>query len=383
MRLSTPVVLSFSQLALLVLVVSAYAFRDRVDRLTRTEARSATRRTELENLAAGLQEKLSDVDSRLREHLGCDERRRRDVRMAVESTKDLLRREHASAVAGIEDGRRKERLTWERELEAERGRRRKSDERITHLEKRPRTQDISAVRSRLTEVMRELSTAQSESTGLREHVDGMTAELRISRTQLDESKDRLQTAMRELADARRRLESERRGGDLRAELVGLVGPLDDVVFVVDSSSSMADDDRWISVVDTLENWLTHLPIQTAGLVTYATRPSVLKVDDRSVFPVTPENRGAMIRHMRSVKPGGGTNILAALERAYAIGDVDAIVLFSDGRQFDRRSMNRLQRLVRRHPGTHLHTVALGNYVARGGVFLRRLSKESGGAFLGR
>jgi von Willebrand factor type A domain len=94
--------------------------------------------------------------------------------------------------------------------------------------------------------------------------------------------------------------------------------------------------------------------------------------------------------LKSVSPGGATNTLGALRKAYHY-DVDSILLFSDGAPsqsasgvFEPAAAQEIYDLCRAHPSVTIHTVGLGNYFDQNAsTFLMSLAKITNGTFRGQ
>jgi VWA domain-containing protein len=220
-------------------------------------------------------------------------------------------------------------------------------------------------------------------------------------------------------------EALRRRALLPKELVGVRGNLQRVAFVVDCSASMnkvapiaVDPSRdkreswWGVVAETIELWIEALPMQSARIVYFN--------DSVSMFPATDEfldievNRNSLRQSVKEHPgPHGATNTLLALQAAFAMKDVDTIVLFTDGepnrtpvalpagamRNKDKTSMayakefstacwNQIFEFVEgekvKGRNVRVNVVALGNYFdSIYGPSLVRLATMTGGAFLGR
>ena len=183
---------------------------------------------------------------------------------------------------------------------------------------------------------------------------------------------------------------------LRQELLGLKGDFKNVAILVDRSGSMAQGGRWERVRDTVHLWIQHLALERATLVLFSDGAAEFP-SDGAWFDMTggdaEKNREALANYFASTQPGGNTNTLAALERAYARTDVDTIVLFTDGAPdagagFDERMASRIYALIQAQKSAGraipINAVGLGNYFDRRlGEFLMRVAAESGGVFLGR
>jgi hypothetical protein len=101
-------------------------------------------------------------------------------------------------------------------------------------------------------------------------------------------------------------------------------------------------------------------------------------------------RTALLQHVQVLSPGGTTNTLAALRKAYEY-HVDAILLFSDGAPsnsdsgvFDAVVANQVYDLCRENASVPVHTIGLGNYFdENASTFLRTVATTTGGTFRGQ
>lgn len=93
--------------------------------------------------------------------------------------------------------------------------------------------------------------------------------------------------------------------------------------------------------------------------------------------------------MRAIKPGGWTNTLDALRKAYEY-QPDTVVLLTDGAPsrassgvYDDALARQIYQLCREHPAVPVNTIGLGNYFdANMSTFLRTVASLTGGAFRG-
>lgn len=119
------------------------------------------------------------------------------------------------------------------------------------------------------------------------------------------------------------------------KLVGLGGKLENVVFMVDISTSMRDTrgengeilNNWRPTIETIERWITGLHVTSAALIIFGDgaelRVPMQNLDDGG--------RERIINELKQIDPtGNATNFLAAFEMAYQIAGLDTIIVFSDG-----------------------------------------------------
>jgi len=178
------------------------------------------------------------------------------------------------------------------------------------------------------------------------------------------------------------------------QVVGLKGDFHRVVIVIDRSGSMKYRHKWNESRAIIATWLKYLPVDECALVTF--NDTVSTYPENGAFldlhgPNREANRGILLDRLNALKPEGNTNTLAALHRAYSYGEVDTIILFTDGfpdsgsNRFNQEMARAIYRLCQRH-GTNvpINTVGLGKYFDRRlEVFLRRLPELTGGTFVGR
>jgi von Willebrand factor type A domain len=195
-----------------------------------------------------------------------------------------------------------------------------------------------------------------------------------------------------LADANAQIDSLHR--KMPTELLGLTNQMSKVVFVVDSSGSMAVDNKWNQTVDRIQSWMNLFPVNQAAMVVFSDRVSCYPSDVRWVDASVPQERTKLVDTVRDLRPGGMTNTLEALRTAYLYNDADAIVLFTDGHP-ELRGDTRATMLLRikdieefvhaQNPPKPIICVAVGKYDGDGEFirFLVDLSTISGGTFLAR
>lgn len=225
------------------------------------------------------------------------------------------------------------------------------------------------------------------------------AQLRSATTLLKSLEGEKQQLEAELSDAERQRQAE-----LLAEaennklLVGLRGPMRRVAILFDASGSMREPgargaDRWAEAQSIAGMWLRHLNVQEGLLIVFAA--------DVRTFPDTGEladlrgdagaqRRESLLNQVRRIEPGGNTNTLAALEKAYQY-DVDTILLLSDGApsrastgRYDEQLAQEIYRLCQAHADIPVNTIGLGNYFDQNtSTFLRTVANITGGGFRGQ
>jgi uncharacterized coiled-coil DUF342 family protein len=181
------------------------------------------------------------------------------------------------------------------------------------------------------------------------------------------------------------------------ELIGLKGPLRRVAIVVDASGSMKQagsngGDRWAEAQEIVATWLQHLNVQECVLIVYSSGVRTFPADG-SVADVRgavgKAKRDELMQQLQTVKPGGWTNTLDALRKAYEY-DVDTVLLFTDGAPsrassgaYDERIAQQIYQLSREHANVPINTIGLGNYFDEEmATFLRTVASLTGGTFRG-
>ena len=189
--------------------------------------------------------------------------------------------------------------------------------------------------------------------------------------------------------------------DLKA-FVGLRGVMQGVVFVFDTSGSMQNE-HFPEYLDLLKRWVLNLSFERFNVIEFNSNVTVWS--ESGLRPGTPENRQAALAFIDSFKPQKLTNTLEALKRAFAMQDVDTIILFTDGSPvlfrngqvvptadnkpiFGDQPMEEVRQWLRENNTPRrviVNTVATGDYVkdVKFGEFLRALARENGGEFIGR
>jgi len=190
---------------------------------------------------------------------------------------------------------------------------------------------------------------------------------------------------------------------IHKDLVGLSGPLQRVAIVFDASGSMTsksvqamtDEDRWQQVQKITATWLERLQFDECVLLVFSNDVQVFPADGTLVPVNGPDeadneaNRKRLLAYLKSVTPGGWTNTLAAMQRAYQYKDIDTIILFSDGApgwgdKFNSEMAEEVYRLCRRHKDVPVNCIGLGDYFNKDlSTFLFTIARETGGTFMGR
>ena len=202
-------------------------------------------------------------------------------------------------------------------------------------------------------------------------------------------KEQLNGVVRELAD----LENGLTG------VVGLQGDMKGVVFIFDTSESMATD-RFEEYTGLLKSWVRHLQFERFNVIRFAS--DVQAWSSSGLQDSTSSRRDAAVAFIDTFQPKGQTNTLAALRKALEDDDVDTIILFSDGEPYrfqdDKPVLDRSGRPIRGRPaiqevhdylrkhsrGTVINTVGMGNYLNQEyGRFLQDVARAHHGVFIGR
>jgi hypothetical protein len=277
----------------------------------------------------------------------------------------------------------------------------------TLAEAERRQGELEARLASATELNRQLEERLREAT---DHADEL-------KNELVESHRELEGVTIRLAEALGRLAQRPNEGNVRKELLGLRGPMTNVVILLDRSSSMADGRRWEDSLRVIETWLEYLPIEYCALITFSSDCQAIPGDGQYLTvggggDAAHRARTELIRQVRARPPKGSTATVEALQRAYNFPGVDTIILFTDGEPLDlrrvapqksppggaresqlntseRRGIARAQiqealALSRKHSNIPINVVALSDYFADWKAeFLLGLVRNTGGAFLGR
>lgn len=168
-------------------------------------------------------------------------------------------------------------------------------------------------------------------------------------------------------------------------VVGLKGEFEGVVFVFDTSGSMADDERFEEYQQMLQQWLMYLPFDRFNVIDFDSgvkpwRPDVL-------VTATAAEREAACQFVEGFTAGGSTNTLGALQAAFAMPGVDTIILMSDGAPDKDQPMDQIHDWLARENksrGVVINTVGMGLYFDKAyGPFLQKIASDHGGMFIGR
>ena len=168
-------------------------------------------------------------------------------------------------------------------------------------------------------------------------------------------------------------------------LLGFNGDLKNVVFVFDTSGSLAKH-PFDTYCDYLESLVKFIPYEKFNVIDFddgVTEKFPGKLADRNQ-----KNIDEAATFIDGFIADTGTSTLAAMRAATALPDVDTIILFSDGAPSDAFGDDIIAEVVARSQGKFtVNTVAFGDYLAVDGtaqpyaIFLQKLAKQTKGRFL--
>jgi Mg-chelatase subunit ChlD len=225
------------------------------------------------------------------------------------------------------------------------------------------------------ELQQKETQAKTTDTRLRD----LEAALRAAREELNDVK--LQAA--QTASAQKRV---------RHELLGLRGTLRNVAIVVDGSQSMKIGGRWEEATHLIQQWVECLDLQTCVVIRF--HNYVFRYPKTGVFDFE-NDRDSCVKqireHLHGVKPNGRTNTLAALQMAYEMPGLDAIILFTDGcPNLDAKAgsepelIEDIYKLCRSKKDIPINAIGIGDYFQpEFSKFLLTLAEITGGTFIGR
>jgi len=228
-----------------------------------------------------------------------------------------------------------------------------------------------------------------------DYVKGINENKQMLQLQVDALKVQLANALDDLKESQKQLShSLSREKSINRELVGLRGGLRRVAILFDSSGSMAEGGRWEEVQRIASTWLDHLNVDECVLIVFSDDAVAFPADGSMLRVNGPDgdaNRIRLMNHLRSVKPTGWTNTVAAMQKAYGYADLDTIVLFSDGaptyegkNAFNAEAAQKIYALCQEHSNIPVNAIGLGNYFDEElSTFLRTVAHTTGGTFLGR
>lgn len=295
------------------------------------------------------------------------------------------------------------------EIEIQRDRLRKQSDELGSI--------VAALKQRLQEMDVELAAARDDADAVRVAAEKSDLALRANVAAADAQAEdylkqlRAATALlQSLEGEKKKLEIEfsaaerQRQVELLAEaennkqLVGLTGPMKRVAILFDASGSMRQAstqgaDRWAEAQSIAATWLRHLNVQQCLLIVYASNVRAFP-EDGTLADLRGESGAArreeLLDRVRNITPAGGTNTLAALQKAYEY-DVDTILLLSDGApsrsttgKYDAELAQEIYELCKAHADIPVNTIGLGNYFDQDmSTFLRTVASITGGGFRGQ
>lgn len=401
------------------LAATAEELDDARDLLEKTKERLSLTQAERDALQLQLVEKLTaltDLNAKL-DVLVADKGDLTRQRQTLLSEKDALAKEKL-ALEGDRDSAAASNATLRSRLDVLSA---QLAEKIAALEA------IEAQRDRLTKQADELN---SIVTALKQRLEEMNVDLKMAKEKAEENATELQAkvaagdqqAEKYLADLRRATEmleslklekqqlqnelsetERKRQAELLAEaennreLVGLKGSLRKVAIILDASGSMRQTgnggaDRWVEAQQIAATWLKHLNVQECVLIVYSTEVRTFPADG-SLADLRGEpgaaKREQLLQQLQSIAPGGWTDTLLAMQKAYEY-DVDTILLLSDGAPSKVASgvyqdplAQQVYQLCREHAQVPVNTIGLGNYFDKEmSTFLRTVASITGGEFRG-
>jgi len=228
-----------------------------------------------------------------------------------------------------------------------------------------------------------------------DYVKGINENKQMLQLQIDALKVQLANALDDLKETQQQVSQSRsREKSINRELVGLRGDLRRVAILFDSSGSMTQGGRWEEVQRIASTWLDHLDVDECVLIVFSSDATAFPADGSMIRVSGPDrdaNRIRLMTQLRSVKPSGWTNTLAAMQKAYAYENLDTIILFSDGaptyedqNKFNAVAAKQIYTLCQRHANIPVNAIGLGNYFDEElSTFLRNVARITGGTFLGR
>ncbi len=277
------------------------------------------------------------------------------------------------------------------------------------------TERMSKTLGTLDEVTSALEGVRQENEGFKRALSGVVEENRELLGALESLRADHQAAEAALANARKngetsagllaRAESQidalRRASDTlrqaQANLVGLRGPLHNVVFVFDTSGSMKTP-RFGEYKGTLKSWISFLPLSRLAVIDFDNKVRTFR---SGFIDATLENRQAACTFVDAFKADGTTDTLAALKAAFALEGIDTVVLLSDGEPTAplprgggraspddiRKNIELVEKWLKENNSSGkvaINCVAMGNYFNTAyGEFLQRIARDHDGMFIGR
>ena len=246
--------------------------------------------------------------------------------------------------------------------------------------------------------------------GSQQQADAQEEALREMQSRIDSAQQKVKQAQRDIEEANKKSKNARaRARALAAankklkqaqtSLTGINGKLKHVVFIFDTSGSMADNFNTSSFrrdgPKRGPKFQRYLAALKRGVDTYPfTRFNVIRfsTDVRAWKPgkmgrATDENKKSANAFIDKFQPNGGTATLKALQAAFRLPDVDTIILYSDGvpvysqnqshQAAIKEVMDWLQ--ANRREGLVINTVAIGgSHRSLHREFLRKIAELTKG-----
>jgi hypothetical protein len=344
---------------------------------------------ELAELAVKLKERLAQLDNLKKERDLLDEKARvladRVARLETQlggSEKNLAELKESS----------QSELKRMNELLAQLTERHKQDKAVSAKELQSAMDKAKAADAKVKEYAAWYTDARERVGKYLKKVDEEKATLQL---QLDVLKVELANALDDLKEREQQLAARvAKEKTLNRELVGLRGGLRRVAILFDSSGSMGQSGRWEEVQRIASTWLDYLDVDECVLIVFSSEATAFPADGTMIRVSGPQgdaNRVRMMTHLRSVKPEGWTNTLAAMRKAYEYENLDTIILFSDGaptdqdgNDFNAQVAEQIYALCRQHSDIPVNAIGLGDYFDEAlSTFLRTVAHTTGGTFLGR
>ena len=245
---------------------------------------------------------------------------------------------------------------------------------------------------RIAELNKQLKTEQSKLDGLARLQDILKQTQVVANAKMSRN---IQLA-RQVVDLESKLEQLR----LQANsVVALRGPLENVVFVFDTSESMKRTGRFVANTQLLLHWLGGLQMDRFAVIDFDSR--IRHSFGGELRRAIPDARMEAKEFVRTFRADGRTRTKEALMEAFQkYPDVDTMVLFTDGRptgengeEISKSEMDAIRDWLQEHHGdVVINTVAVGDFLTTGtksaidkmeyGYFLQRIAKDHRGVFIG-
>jgi len=231
---------------------------------------------------------------------------------------------------------------------------------------------------------------------MQSRIDAAQQQVQQVQQELDEASKKSKSAqdrLKALAAANKKLKKA------QTALTGINGKLQNVVFIFDTSGSMADNfknpvdykrngpkrgPQFERYLDSLKRSVSTYPYTRFNVLRYSADVTAWKPNQMPEG--TEGNRNAANRFIDTFQPGGGTATIKALKAAYALPNVDTIILFSDGiplykqGQTDKQAIDEVINWLKANKGdVVINTVAIGgSHKSPHRQFLRQIADMTGG-----